>query len=330
MMNTDSKNKTVLKTDQTQQLDEISAPVFSVIMNCYNCEEFLQEALDSVYSQDFNDFEIIFFDNASSDASPKIAQSCDRRLRYVHNPTLISLGAARNLAIKYAKGEFIAFLDCDDVWEPSKLHLQYQALKAGVNNRTYGFCYTDAMRMRADGENILSYSAERSLGKGEVLAELMMDCFIAMSSCVIRRDVLIEFGGFNEMYDQVEEWDLWLRVASQYDLAFVPSCETRIRFHGNNTSKNYKKQQIEIEHLLSHLSVDSKFENSRNYAQNWFKVRFAFTDIMHKMNEKKYLTIFSLFYYLLKHPVISIRIMRVYLNPALLGFFYAKYFQNRI
>jgi len=150
---------------------------------------------------------------------------------------------------------------------------------------------------------------------------------------VIRRHVLIEIGGFNEMYNQVEEWDLWLRVARHYDLAFVPSCETRIRFHNSNTSRNYQIQQQEIEQLLCSLDVDEQFEDARCYAQNWFKVRFAVIDVMHKLNGKlgkKLEGLYLLLRCLLRHPMISIRMMRGYLNPTMLHFFYAKYFQRRV
>ena len=97
----------------------------SIIMNCYNGEKYLNEAIDSVLAQTFQDWELIFWDNQSSDNSAKILQSYeDERIQYYLSEKFTSLGEARNLAINQSKGEFIAFLDCDDLWLPEKLAKQ--------------------------------------------------------------------------------------------------------------------------------------------------------------------------------------------------------------
>ena len=99
-------------------------PVVSVIMNCYNGERYLQEAIDSVYTQTFSDWEIILWDDASKDRTAEIAKSYDEKLRYFKGEKATALGQARNWAIDKARGEFIAFLDQDDVWLCDKLSKQ--------------------------------------------------------------------------------------------------------------------------------------------------------------------------------------------------------------
>ncbi|MEB3828453.1 glycosyltransferase family 2 protein, partial [Phormidium sp. CCY1219] len=99
-------------------------PLVSVIMNCYNGEKYLKEAIDSVYAQTYPNWEIIFVDNASVDQTAAIANSYDNRLKYFRNPLTVKLGESRNIACEHAKGEFLAFLDCDDIWMPDKLELQ--------------------------------------------------------------------------------------------------------------------------------------------------------------------------------------------------------------
>jgi len=103
-------------------------PKVSVIMNCYNCSKYLREAIDSVYAQTFTNWEIIFWDNASTDNSSNVAKSYDAKLRYFCNDKTTPLGNARNLAVQQACGEYIAFLDCDDIWLPEKLKLQINLL----------------------------------------------------------------------------------------------------------------------------------------------------------------------------------------------------------
>src|SRR4051812_14335850 len=93
----------------------------SIIMNCLNGERFVSKAIESVISQEYPDWEIIFLDNASTDLSGEIAQSYGERIRYFRNEVCVPLGAARNQALSLARGEFIAFLDVDDCWLPSKL-----------------------------------------------------------------------------------------------------------------------------------------------------------------------------------------------------------------
>ena len=107
-----------------------SQPRVSVIMNCYNSDEHLRSALDSVMKQTWTDYEVIFWDNCSTDTSPQIARSYGDRVRYFRGTEKVPLGAGRNLAIARARGEYIAFLDCDDLWEPDKLERQLGSLTA--------------------------------------------------------------------------------------------------------------------------------------------------------------------------------------------------------
>ena len=93
-------------------------------MNCRNGEEYLREAIDSIYTQDYKNWEIIFWDNASTDNSASIAKCYDKKLRYFKSDNDLTLGAARNLAMAEARGEYLTFLDCDDIWFPEKLKKQ--------------------------------------------------------------------------------------------------------------------------------------------------------------------------------------------------------------
>ena len=86
----------------------------SIIMNCFNGEEFLVEAIDSVFNQTYTDWEIIFFDNASTDGSREIAKSYGSKLKYFRINKTVPLGEARNKAITNASGKYLAFLDCDE------------------------------------------------------------------------------------------------------------------------------------------------------------------------------------------------------------------------
>ncbi len=306
-------------------------PFFSVIMNCHNGALFLQEAIESVYTQEFDDWEIIFFDNASTDDSAEIAKSFDTRIKYFYNPDLVPLGSARNRAIKHANGAYLAFLDCDDLWMSSKLLLQQQALVSPTTERGYAFCYTDAMRIDQFGEDIMPYSQERELAEGNAFLALMRDCFISMSSCVINRQTCLSLGGFDESLEYVEEWDLWLKAAKRYDLAFVPEYLTRIRFHSDNTSKDYQAQGREVMTILRRTQVKLTQLSEKQQILNWFQIRFLIIHTVHCFKNnliEGLVSTFSLAGLCLRHPRVSLQFLKKYLSVDLLHFFYTKYFKK--
>ena len=103
-----------------------TAPLVSIVVNCYNGEQFLKEAINSIYTQTYSNWEIIFWDNVSTDDSATIAQSYDKRLKYHLAHQTTPLGKARALAAGKARGKYLAFLDCDDLWLDSKLENQIE------------------------------------------------------------------------------------------------------------------------------------------------------------------------------------------------------------
>ena len=194
-------------------------PFFSVIMNCRNSSTYLNEAILSVYKQTFLDWEIIFYDNSSTDSSPEIAKSFDEKLKYFKSEKSLPLGAARNAAISNANGTFLAFLDCDDVWLPDKLHKQKNAIQSHTSDREIAFCYTGSTRIDNKGNYLLSSPSFSGEGfQGNVFSHLLSECFISMSSAVVKRDVFNKLNGFKPYLEYVEEWDLWLRLSFEYDL----------------------------------------------------------------------------------------------------------------
>lgn len=217
-------------------------PAFSVIMNCLNCADDLREALDSVAAQTCTDWEIIFWDNGSSDQSPAIAQSYGDNVRYFRAEKTVPLGAARNLAIAMASGRYIAFLDCDDIWLPTKLEKQLALLEA---NPRLGLVCTDTEMF--DGRRVLNrLFAHAHPERGHAFRQLMTQQWISMSSAVIRREALDNLRNaqgdpesphwFDESLNVCEEADLFYRIAHDWELDHVDAPLTRWRIHGANTT----------------------------------------------------------------------------------------------
>ena len=111
------------------------APLVSIIMNCFNSEKYLSQAIESVIAQTFGNWELVFWDNQSTDSSSKILKSYeDARIRYFHADKHTPLGDARNFAVSKARGKWLAFIDCDDFWDFRKLELQLSAVFESQNN----------------------------------------------------------------------------------------------------------------------------------------------------------------------------------------------------
>lgn len=223
-------------------------PAVSVIMNCYNSARYLREALDSVAAQSFTDWEVVFWDNASTDESPIIARSYGDKIRYFRARSTTPLGVARNLAIAESRGDLIAFLDCDDVWLPEKLHKQ-----AGLfgGNPKLGLACTDTVVFNGRRELSRMFAGGRAR-RGRVFAELIRDQWISMSSAMVRRAALL---GLDEWFDPAlsmsEEADLFYRIAKDWELDFVDEPLTRWRVHGvNSTFRHFDRFAGETRHIL--------------------------------------------------------------------------------
>ena len=107
--------------------ENIDSPLVSVIMNCHNGQKFLKEAISSIINQTYKKFELIFFNNCSSDQSENIVKNFnDKRIKYFESEGYLNLYQARNEALKYSKGEYVTFLDTDDLWEDNKIEKQLE------------------------------------------------------------------------------------------------------------------------------------------------------------------------------------------------------------
>lgn len=201
-------------------------PSVSVIMNCYNSEKYLKEAIDSIYSQTFGDWEVIFWDNQSTDGSSAIAKSYDDRLKYYLGDQKITLGAARNKALEFATGDFIAFLDCDDLWHEEKLEKQ---LPLFIEEDVV-LVYSDVIEFNSSRESRLY--ERRKCYVGECFPDLMKDYFLSLPSVMVRGSTLRnEPYFFDERYSSAEEAELFFRLALLGKFAMIDEPLAKYRIH---------------------------------------------------------------------------------------------------
>ena len=214
----------------------------SVIINCFNGEEFLESAIDSILAQTHKNFELIIWDNQSSDNSAEVIKKYkDNRISYFYSFNHTTLGQARNLAVAKASGDWIGFLDCDDIWYKNKLEVQLCDVSdsTGMIYSRSKFLVEDSGQQTTMGKSIkknLFYPSIKKLPSGKIFNELLYECFIPMPSVLIRRSLFFEVGGIDPSYCVAEDYDIFLKIAHISNVIAIDSVLCEYRVHGNNFS----------------------------------------------------------------------------------------------
>jgi len=245
------------------RVNRVEMPKVSVVMNCLNGERYLREAIDSVVAQTYPHWEIVFWDNASTDASPEIAKSYGERIRYFRSPETYPLAKARKLALAEARREYVAFLDCDDIWQPRKLEKQIVLFEA---NPRVGlvFCDTEFFNEKGIIRQLYKRKREKPL-RGMVFRELLRRYFLSTETVVIRSKALDDLGaGFDERLNIMHDKDLFLKIACHYELDYVDEPLAQWRVHGGSWSHSkYELSAAESELVLEKwLKTDPHFEET--------------------------------------------------------------------
>lgn len=231
-------------------------PKVSVLMPVYNGEKYIARAIDSVLSQSFRDFELLVIDDGSIDKSAEIISSYkDRRVRYLAHPINLGLSAARNRAIEASSGEYLAWLDSDDVSLPHRL-LRQAALLDG--NANIGLCGTWVQTIGLRPEQVWRYPIDPAFLRGRML----FDNPIATSAVMLRRSCLAATKfHFDTTFTIAEDYELWERISRIFEFGNVSEVLTLYRIHTNQiTTINCKKQDAAVwavqARLLQQLQIE--------------------------------------------------------------------------
>jgi glycosyltransferase involved in cell wall biosynthesis len=228
-------------------------PLVTVIIPVYNGEKTLRETLCSVFSQTFQDYELIVVNDGSTDQTLNILQSfSDSRLRIITTPNQ-GLAATRNMGIRHAQGEYLSFIDADDLWTPDKLESQLAALLK--DNAGAGVAYSWTCPLIEHK----TCSPRSVYFSGHVYNHLILENFIASGSNILVRKALVEeVGGFDETLCCCEDWEFYLRLAAVTSFAVVP--KGQILYRITSTSMSSKVKMVE-EHCRSAVGRAAKARN---------------------------------------------------------------------
>ena len=207
-------------------------PSVSILMNCLNGEKYLKQAIKSVLDQTFQDWELLFVDNCSSDRSREIILDVDdQRIKYFNTQQKIKLGAARKFGVNQAKANWIGFLDTDDLWEPDKLHRQLHHLKDGK----YAMCYGGVREITEHGEIIRDYYPEKE--KANISSQLRQYDINLVTPLVSRKFLSLNNLNFNENIYASEEYNLFLRILAKGKAVVLPEILGRWRIYSGTLTE---------------------------------------------------------------------------------------------
>jgi glycosyltransferase involved in cell wall biosynthesis len=222
-------------------------PFVSVIIPTFNRVRMVKEAIDSVQDQTFKDYELLVVDDGSTDSTGDILAS------YKDVITVLSqknkgVSAARNRGISRAKGELIAFLDSDDLWLPDKLKAQVDFFQS---NPEAMICQTEEIWIR-DGKRVNPKNRHKKYS-GMIFKQSLPLCIVSPSAVVMRRGLFDKVGVFDEQLPACEDYDLWLRVSSQYPIYLINT--PLIIKRGGHEDQLSKKTSLDIYRIQSLTNI---------------------------------------------------------------------------
>ena len=218
----------------------MSKITISINLCCYNGEKYLDETLQSIFKQTFKKWELVIINDGSTDSTEQIIKQYINQgwpiiYHYQNNEGLPS---ARNKAIELSKGEYLAFIDQDDLWLPEKLEKQV-ILFDDVN---VGLVFSDTIFFNEDGIEKQLYKKKKP-PTGLVFREILSEYFISLETVIIRKDALAKLDQyFNPFFQVIEEYDLFVRLAYHWKVAYVNEVLAKWRVH--EASSTWKEGEL--------------------------------------------------------------------------------------
>jgi len=241
----------------------VNKPLVSVVIATYNMAAYVLLAVKSVLDQTYKNTEVIIVDDGSTDDTREALKTYlnDPRVRYLFQKNK-GQAAAKNYGVRESQGEYVAFLDGDDMWAPEKLDVQIPLF---LNSEAVGLVYSRVLYIDEIGKELSV--ADNELFRGRVSGPLLIRNFIGFGTCVVRKECFDRLGGFEERLRMGIDYELWLRFSTRYDFDYVDLPLLRYRLWPGQMSKNFRGRYLNgIEIMKNFLqefpgAVDKDTEN---------------------------------------------------------------------
>ena len=234
------------------------APLISVLMNCFNGEEFLKESIGSLIQQSYKNWELIFWDNKSSDRSIEIASLFDDERIFIFKSTFhTNLGKARQNAIKKVRGNYLAFLDVDDLWEKEKLAKQVKEFR----DENIGISFTNSLYFSTKRKEKL-YKNKTKFNLNT--KSLIVNYPLSLNSIMIDVKKLKSLRyDFDKNYNHICDFDLMVRLSTISKVKYLNEVLSGWRIHGKNES--FKRKELFIKELEHWCNYHLKHSHLKKY-----------------------------------------------------------------
>jgi len=230
-------------------------PTVSIIMPVYNAEKFLKTAIDSVLSQTYQNFELLIYNDGSTDNSLNIIESfSDQRIKVINYQKNIGYIYRLNEGLKIAKGKYIARIDADDIWHPQKLEKQVEILN---KNKNLAFIATDFYRI--DYQKYILSIDKNSQYNNNLRHNILKKNLICHSSILFKKKNCFSAGSYNENMKYTEDYHCWIKILSKYDGIILPEILTYYRISSNQIS--FKKRKTQVYYTLKTKFIGFKLIN---------------------------------------------------------------------
>jgi glycosyltransferase involved in cell wall biosynthesis len=266
---------------------ENNKPLVSIIVNCYNGEFYLKSCLQSILNQTYNNLEIIFWDNASTDNSAEIFKSYkDHRFRYFKSITNVSLGQARGWAVEKCKGEYIAFLDVDDEWIPTKTELQVENILSSGAVLSYGGIIEIEEESKNERINLPRYST------GDIFADNLMQFEINVPTSMISRKALMDKSlNFDLQVQASEEYCLFMQLIYDEKVCVINKPIAKYLIRKNSlTAKAISRWSIERIYTLDKIiqkHPEAKLKYVKEFVEAYDRADYYKARYLWSIDEKK-------------------------------------------
>ena len=276
----------------------------SVIVNCYNGEKFIFKSVNSILNQTHSNYEVIFFNNASTDNSENIIKKFkNKKIKIFKSKKLLKLYNARNKAIKHATGQFIAFLDVDDWWNKNKLEKQLSAMLKENSE----ICFSNFFIYKNKKKKLFKDTKEKQLINKK---EFLNNYPVSISSLMIKKK-LFDKNKFNTKYEIIGDFDLVIRLIKKYKFSYIKNPLLHYRDHNNNRTKikfllRLKEMDYWINNQLKNNTYTREEIKTQSDKNNYWKCKYDLEEKNYKNFKKNIKKIpisiktIKLIYYFLK------------------------------
>lgn len=239
-------------------------PMVSIIVPTYNRENVIERALGSILRQSYESYEVIVVDDGSTDHTADVVRKIqDDRIRYIALPENQGVAHARNVGIREAKYDYIAFLDSDDEWLPDKLMLQMKKMLDAPKG--VGLVYCRMGGLQRDGKDRYlcpSRDFRDAVLEGNMFELLLWRNVIGTPAVLARKECLEQAGGFKETLHCLEDWELFLRVAREWEIGFVDEVLVEVNKSERSVSTNAPWYLIARCYMVSRYRQEMKASGS--------------------------------------------------------------------